>query len=91
MRYFLILFGVLLLTSCGSYRVHQRGPEITHVLALTSEGDTLKVPIQDLQRKMTILNHNMEKLTKVFEELMRSEGKDAAKETARLLRRMKIN
>ena len=53
MRYFLILFGLIVLTSCGSYRIQQRGPEITHVLALTSDGDTLKVPIQDLQRKLT--------------------------------------
>lgn len=53
MRYFIILLLSIVITSCGSYRFQQRGPEITHVLALTSEGDTLKVPIQDLQRKLT--------------------------------------
>ena len=53
MRYILIILTTLLLTSCGSYRIQQRGPEITHVLALTKEGDTLKVPIQDLQRDLT--------------------------------------
>lgn len=53
MRYILVLLLALLLTSCGSYKIQQRGPEITHVLAITKEGDTLKVPIQELQRDLT--------------------------------------
>jgi len=51
-----IIFTLILcslLSSCGSYRIQQRGPEITHVLAITKEGDTLKVPIQELQRDLT--------------------------------------
>ena len=51
MRYFLILFGLILLTSCGSYRIQQRGPEITHVLAVTSKGDTIQVSTDYLQRE----------------------------------------
>ena len=42
MRYLFIFLSVLLLTSCGSYRLQVRQPEITHVLAITKEGDTLK-------------------------------------------------
>ena len=53
MRYILFLLALITLTSCGSYRIQQRGPEITHVLAITKEGDTLKVPVEDLQRKLT--------------------------------------
>jgi hypothetical protein len=53
MRYFFIILSVLLLTSCGSYRIQKRQPEISHLLALTTEGDTIKVPIQELQRDLT--------------------------------------
>ena len=53
MRHLFILLSILLLTSCGSYRLQVRQPEITHVLAITKEGDTLKVPIQELQRDLT--------------------------------------
>lgn len=53
MRYFFIILSVLLFTSCGSYRIETRQPQISHVLALTTEGDTIKVPIQELQRDLT--------------------------------------
>lgn len=53
MRAILLILSFVLLTSCGSYKVQQRGPEITHILAITKEGDTLKVPVEDLQRKLT--------------------------------------
>lgn len=53
MRFILLILSFVLLSSCGSYRIQQRGPEITHVLALTKEGDTLKVPIEEFQRKLT--------------------------------------
>jgi len=53
MRYIFIILSALILTSCGSYRIQTRQPQISHVLAVTTEGDTLKVPIQSLQRNLT--------------------------------------
>lgn len=53
MRKLLFLLPILLLVSCGSYTIHQRQPEISYVIAITNQGDTIQVPIQDLQRKLT--------------------------------------
>lgn len=53
MRYIFILISVLLLSSCGSYQIQVRQPEISHVLAITKEGDTIQVPIEALQRNLT--------------------------------------
>jgi hypothetical protein len=53
MRYILIILSALLLTSCGSYRIQQRQPQVSTVLAITNEGDTIQVPIREFQRKLT--------------------------------------
>ena len=55
MRYLLILFSVLLLSSCGVYQIQTtKRPEITHVLAITSVGDTIQVPINDIRRQIDV-------------------------------------
>ena len=43
----ILLFAMLF--SCSPYYYQSKGPEITHVLALTKEGDTLKIPIKDIR------------------------------------------
>jgi len=43
----ILLFAMLV--SCSPYYYQSKGPKITHVLALTEEGDTLKVPIKDIK------------------------------------------
>ena len=53
MRKLLFLLPILLLASCGSYQIHQRQPQVSTVLAITNQGDTIQVPIQELQRKLT--------------------------------------
>ena len=53
MRYFLALISILFLVSCGTYRVQVRQPQISNVLAITTEGDTVQVPVQALQRNLT--------------------------------------
>ena len=53
MRYILIILFVLLFTSCGSYKIHQREPQLSHILAITNQGDTIQVPIQKFQRRLT--------------------------------------
>ena len=53
MRKLLFLLPILLLASCGSYRIYQTQPQVSTVLAITNQGDTIQVPIQDLQRKLT--------------------------------------
>ena len=40
---------IFLLSSCSSYYYQNKGPKVTHVLALTEEGDTLKIPIKDIK------------------------------------------
>ena len=40
---------LFLLTSCSPYYYQSKGPKVTHVLALTEEGDTLKIPIKDIK------------------------------------------
>ena len=53
MRYIFTILSILFLTSCGSYSIITRQPDISHVVAITTEGDTVKVPIQALQRDLT--------------------------------------
>ena len=43
----IVLFAMLF--GCSPYYYQSKGPEITHVLALTKEGDTLKIPIKDIK------------------------------------------
>tara|TARA_Y100000361_G_scaffold91542_1_gene81603 strand:+ start:1547 stop:1984 length:438 start_codon:yes stop_codon:yes gene_type:complete len=45
----LITIIAMFLSSCSPYYYQSKGPEITHVLALTKEGDTLKIPIKDIK------------------------------------------
>jgi hypothetical protein len=53
MKHILIILFVLLFTSCGSYKIHQRHPQVSNILAITNEGDTIQVPIQEFQRRLT--------------------------------------
>ena len=52
-RFFLIGFFtglfILIIASCSPYYYQSKGPKVTHVLALTEEGDTLKIPIKDIK------------------------------------------
>jgi len=45
-----------LLSSCGVYNIQTRyrQPEIKSVLAITSQGDTIQVPINDIRRQMDV-------------------------------------
>ena len=43
----IMLFAMLV--SCSPYYYQSKGPKVTHVLALTEEGDTLKIPIKDIK------------------------------------------
>ena len=43
----ILLFAML--ASCSPYYYQSKGPQVTHVLALTEEGDTLKIPIKDIK------------------------------------------
>ena len=40
---------IFLVASCSPYYYQSKGPKVTHVLALTEEGDTLKIPIKDIK------------------------------------------
>ena len=53
MRKLLIILPIILLASCGSYRIQTIQPQVTHVMAITNTGDTIQVPIQEFQRKLT--------------------------------------
>jgi hypothetical protein len=49
---FLVFLGVvfmLLCYACSPYYYQSKGPKVTHVLALTEDGDTLKIPIKDIK------------------------------------------
>ena len=49
---FLVFIGIvvmILLYACSPYYYQSKGPKVTHVLALTEEGDTLKIPIKDIK------------------------------------------
>ena len=55
MRYILILLSVLLLSSCGVYQIQTtKRPQITHVLGITSKGDTIQVSVNDIKRQLDI-------------------------------------
>jgi len=45
----LLIILIAMLTSCSPYYYQSKGPKVTHVLALTEEGDTLKIPIKDIK------------------------------------------
>ena len=51
MRYFIILFMTLILSSCGSYITQHRAPEIVSILAINSNGDTIQVSTDYLERE----------------------------------------
>jgi hypothetical protein len=51
MRYFIILFMTLILSSCGSYITQHRAPEIVSILAINSKGDTIQVSTDYLERE----------------------------------------
>lgn len=53
MKHIFILFVFLLVTSCGIYNVTTPEPRITHVLAITSEGDTINMPLEQLRKNET--------------------------------------
>ena len=49
---FLVFLGIVFIAlcwSCSPYYYQSKGPKVTHVLALTEEGDTLKIPIKDIK------------------------------------------
>ena len=56
MRYILILLALITLNSCGVYNIQTRyrQPEIKSVLAITSQGDTIQVPINDIRRQLDV-------------------------------------
>ena len=46
----IVLFAMaLMIAACSPYYYQSKGPKVTHVLALTEEGDTLKIPIKDIK------------------------------------------
>ena len=47
MRKLLLLLPILFLYSCGVYHIDRR-PDITHVLGVTSAGDTIKVSVDEI-------------------------------------------
>jgi hypothetical protein len=51
MKNLLILLSVVLLSSCSSYTRIQ-GERVTHVLAITENGDTIQVPMNQLRREV---------------------------------------
>jgi hypothetical protein len=53
MRYILTILSVLLLTSCLSYRIETRQPELRNVLGVTTEGDTIQVPMDYFGDRVT--------------------------------------
>lgn len=53
MKRLLIVVLLLGLSSCGSYRIQQSRPEVSHILAITNQGDTIQVPIEEFQRRLT--------------------------------------
>ena len=45
----LLIMLIAMFSSCSPYYYQSKGPKVTHVLALTEEGDTLKIPIKDIK------------------------------------------
>jgi hypothetical protein len=52
MKNFILLLILVSFTSCGTYYVQTKRPQISHVLAVTSEGDTINMPIEEFRRKV---------------------------------------
>ena len=46
---FMCIVVMILCYACSPYYYQSKGPKVTHVLALTEEGDTLKIPIKDIK------------------------------------------
>ena len=46
---FITIVFMLFFYGCSPYYYQSKGPKVTHVLALTEEGDTLKIPIKDIK------------------------------------------
>lgn len=46
---FMTIVFMLFIYACSPYYYQSKGPKVTHVLALTEEGDTLKIPIKDIK------------------------------------------
>ena len=53
MRYIFTILSVLLLTSCLSYKVQTRQPQLRTVLGVTTQGDTIQVPMDYFQDRVT--------------------------------------
>ena len=45
----LLIILIAMFSSCSPYYYQSKGPKVTHVLALTEDGDTLKIPIKDIK------------------------------------------
>ena len=61
MRYIFTILSVFLLTSCLSYRVQVRQPELRTVLGVTTEGDTIQVPMNYFENRLdTRYNYDIE-------------------------------
>ena len=57
MRYIFTILSVLLLTSCLSYKIETRQPQLRTVLGVTTQGDTIQVPMDYFQDR-TIPRYN---------------------------------
>jgi len=53
MKYIFTLLSILLLTSCLSYKVQTRQPQLRTVLGVTTQGDTIQVPMDYFQDRTT--------------------------------------
>ena len=53
MRYIFTILSVLLLTSCLSYKIETRQPQLRTVLGVTTQGDTIQVPMDYFQDRTT--------------------------------------
>lgn len=60
MRYIFIILSVLLLSSCISYRVQTRQPELRTVLGVTTQGDTIQVPMDYFEDRTPRYNYDLE-------------------------------
>jgi hypothetical protein len=60
MRYILIILFFLLLSSCISYKVQTRQPELRTVLGVTTQGDTIQVPMDYFQDRTPKYNYDLE-------------------------------
>ena len=60
MRYLFVILSVLLLSSCISYRVQTRQPELRTVLGVTTQGDTIQVPMDYFQDRTPRYNYDIE-------------------------------